>query len=62
MQGIKIKNRRIEAGKRSLCEIANCKRIVCGKQILIQDYGSQGKWTANVCQEHYDSAHPSRKQ
>ena len=62
MKRLKTKNRRVEAGLRPLCELANCREVVCGKQILIQDYGSQGKWLANVCQRHYDSTHPSRKQ
>lgn len=61
MNRLKTKNRRVELGLRPLCEIAGCKDIVCGKQIIIQDYGSQGKWLANVCQQHYDNAHPGRK-
>ena len=43
-----------------MCDIADCKNKAC-KQILMQDYGDK-KWIADVCQEHYDSAHPSRKQ
>lgn len=45
----------------TFCEIDGCKKDAINK-ILIQDYGEKGKWEADVCQEHYDSAHPSRKQ
>lgn len=44
-----------------LCEISNCRRVICGKKILITDYGQDRKWEADVCQEHYDAAHNSRK-
>lgn len=47
--------------EQEMCDIVNCKNEACGKQILIQDYGNK-KWMANVCQKHYDAAHPSRKQ
>jgi len=47
--------------QKPLCEIANCPNVICGKKILIQDYGQQGKWLADVCKKHYDAAHPSRK-
>lgn len=47
--------------QKPLCELANCRRVSCGKKILIADYGPRGKWMAEVCQEHYESAHPSRK-
>ena len=46
---------------KKLCEITNCKNVSCGKKILIADYGQGRKWLADVCQLHYDKAHPSRK-
>jgi len=57
----KDRKMKIQTKVQPLCELAECKQVSCGKKILIQDYGSQGKWLAEVCQEHYDSAHVSRK-
>lgn len=44
-----------------LCDFPKCENPSCGKKIVIQDYGPHGKWMAEVCQKHYNSAHPSRK-
>jgi len=46
---------------KKLCEISNCRNVSCGKKILIADFGRDRQWLAEVCQDHYDNAHPSRK-
>jgi len=43
------------------CELAGCKNPSCGKEILVQNLPQNRQWKVEVCQKHYDTAHPSRK-
>ena len=46
------------------CELSECENFInetSPKKILITDFGDW-QWLADVCDTHYEEAHPSRKE
>ena len=42
------------------CELADCTNETTGKKIHVANWGKGKEWDIEVCDKHYDEAHPTR--